>query len=477
MRPPKALLPGLLGPSGAGICEAMRAGREYLCVRGTAELLSRVGRTIAEIPRARHLEKHFIQASYRGDLSRPPDDLLTGQGLFYLTEQRRLFLDCTAGHYQMTWGYNHPWLGAVVREALDAGIVWDDHSNIPGSTVKRLSIRLVEAANGCKPLGSSRAAGAKRLIEDAAAINTVLLGVCTGSVAASSALKIVLRHHQATRPGVRPVLVALAGNYHGTDVLAQRLRGMWKEYVRGITFVEVEPNDVRALERAFRAHRGRVAATFVEPVLMNREAILLDEDYLRRARTLCDEADAPLVIDEIQTGFWYPGYFLYRQYGIVPDVLIVGKGMTAGLHPLSAIVYRRRYDCLAQYDAISTNGNPPLAAAAGLGCMALVESEAGRIDALGRHYHQRLGELPAKCPGLVRAIHGKGLLAGVKFHEVGAALDFHRRAIRRGLWVRVHAYHEGHSTILTKLALAADRSIVDFIVDAFREILKEMDHG
>jgi acetylornithine/succinyldiaminopimelate/putrescine aminotransferase len=109
--------------------------------------------------------------------------------------------------------------------------------------------------------------------------------------------------------------------------------------------------------------------------------------------------------------------------------------------------------------------------------MALLESEAGRIDALGGHYHRRLGELPATCPRLVRAIRGKGLLAGVKFHEVGAALEFHRRAIGRGLWVRVHAYHEGHSTILTKLALAADRSIADFIVDAFREILKEMDHG
>jgi acetylornithine/succinyldiaminopimelate/putrescine aminotransferase len=448
-----------------------------LCARGTAELLARVGRTIAEIPRARHLEKHFIQASYRGDLTQPPDDLLTGQSLFYITEQRRLFLDCTAGHYQMTWGYDHPWLSAVVREALQTGIVWDDHSNIPGSTVKRLSIRLVEAANGCKALGSSTSAGARRLIDDEAALNTVLLGVCTGSVAASSALKIVLKQHQAARPGVRPVLVALAGNYHGTDVLAQRLRGMWREYVRGITFVEVEPNDSRALERAFRAHWGRVAAMFVEPVLMNREAILLEEDYLRRARTLCDEAGARLVIDEIQTGFWYPGFFLYRQYSILPDILIVGKGMAAGLHPLSAIVYRRQDDCLAQYDAISTNGNAPLAAAAGLGCMALVESEAGRIDALGRYYHQRLAELPAKYPGLVRAIHGKGLLAGVKFHQVGAALEFHRRAVRRGLWVRVHAYHEGHSTILTKLALAADRNIVDFLVDALLEMLKEMDHG
>jgi acetylornithine/succinyldiaminopimelate/putrescine aminotransferase len=370
----------------------------------------------------------------------------------------------------MTWGYNHPWMNALVREALDAGIVWDDHSNVPGSTVKRLSVRLVEAANG-------RKTGIGRLVDDDTALNTVLLGVCTGSVAASSALKVVLVHHQAIRPGATPVLVSLAGNYHGTDVLAQRLRGMWKKYIRGIAFVEVEPNDVAGLKKVFQAHRGRVAAMFVEPILMNREAILLEEDFLRQARTLCDEAQACLVIDEIQTGFWYPEFFLYHHCGILPDVLIVGKGMTAGLHPLSAIVYRRKYDRLAQYDAISTNGNAPLAATAGLGCMALVEAEGKRLAQLGRYYFERLGELPAASAGRVKAIHGKGLLAGVKFGEVADAREFHRRCMHRGLWVRVQAYHEGHSTILTKLALAADRRVADFVVQTFREILEEMNHG
>ena len=54
------------------------------------------------------------------------------------------------------------------------------------------------------------------------------------------------------------------------------------------------------------------------------------------------------------------------------------------------------------------------------------------------------------------------------------ALDFHRRCVQRGLWVRAHAYHEGHSTVLTKLGLAADKRIADFIVDKFLQILQEM---
>jgi acetylornithine/succinyldiaminopimelate/putrescine aminotransferase len=449
---------------------AARAAQEFLGAGDVGDLLARVGQTIPGIPVARHFDKRFIQASYRGDLSQAPDDLLTGRGVFYVTEQGRLVLDCTAGHYQMTWGYNHPELNAVVREALDAGIVWDDHSNIPGNTVKRLAGRLVEAANDRKPAGLG-------LLDDPKALNTVFLGVCTGSVAVNAALKIAIKHHEAVRPGAAPVLIALRGNYHGTDFLAQRLRGMWKDFFRGITFVQIEPNDTAALRKAFATYRGRVAAMFVELVMMNREAILLDQDFVGEARARCDEADACLVIDEIQSGFWYPRFFLYHQYGVLPDILVVGKGMTAGLHPLSAVVYNRRYDRLAQYDAISTNGNAPLAAVAGLGCMSLIESQGKRIAGLNRRYFDRLQELPAADPKRVAGVHGHGLLAGVKFRKVDDAIEVHRRLLERGLWTRVHAYHEGHSTVLTKLALASDRLVADFVVDAFHETLREMSHA
>jgi len=458
------LLAGLLGPGGPGIARSIEAASHFLRSHDAPSLLSRVGETIDSVPPADHLDKRFIQASYRGDLSSPPDDLLAGQGLFYITEQRRLFLDCTAGHYQMTWGYHHPRLDALLREALEAGIVWDDHANIPGAPVKRLSAKLVEVANG---IGGD----ASHLLEDDRALNTVLLGVCTGSVAASSALKLALRHHQATRPGAEPVWITLTGNYHGTDLLAQRLRGMWSDYLRSVEVVQVEPNDLEALREAFRAHRGRVAAFLAEPVLMNREAILLEIDFLREARELCDESDACLILDEIQTGFWCPEVFMFHQYGILPDMVVCGKGMTAGFHPLAAVVYRRRYDRLAQYDAISTNGGAPLAALIALGCIALIEEDRERIGDVAAHYAARLHEVQASYPDRVSGIHGWGLMSGLKFRDAADALAFHRCCLELGLWVRAHAYHAGHSTVLTKLGLLADRQVVDYIVEKFLSIL------
>jgi acetylornithine/succinyldiaminopimelate/putrescine aminotransferase len=273
------------------------------------------------------------------------------------------------------------------------------------------------------------------------------------------------------------VFISLNGNYHGTDIFAQRLRDMWPRYFRNARFVQIEPNDIQALRNAFRKHRGRVAAFFFEPILMNREAILLQEDSVRESRAQCDRGGALMVVDEIQTGFWCPEVFMFRQYGIVPDIVIVGKGMTAGFHPLSAIIYKRKLDCLAQYDAISTNGGAPLAALVGLACLALMQRDRKRIAALSRYYFDRFQEMPERHPDRVSAIHGKGLLAGIKFREVKDALDFHRRCVARGLWVRAHAYHEGHSTVLTKLGLAADKRIADFIVDTFLHILREMEHG
>jgi acetylornithine/succinyldiaminopimelate/putrescine aminotransferase len=446
-----------------------------------------VGTTIRSLPALTHLDKAFFQASFRTGATTEGEDLLAGQGLFFITEHRRLFLDATAGHYQMTWGYNHPRLVEALREALEAGLVWDDHSNIPGDTVKQLARKLVELANGPPAIvrpGAEARAGTLRqevsaadLESDPQALNRVLLGIATGSVACSTAIKLALNHFRSTRRGGTPVFVALAGNYHGTDLVAQRLRGMWTDYLGHLPVALIEPNDTEALEETFARHGSQVAAMFVEPVMMNREAIALDRDYLREARRLCDEHGALLVFDEIQTGFWHQEFFSAVAMGVKPDILVVGKGMTAGFHPLAAVLYRRTYDSLAQYDAISTNGNAPLPAYMALASISLIEEERARIARVTRRYRQALEALPEEFPGLLSAIHGEGLLVGIKFHTVEAAKEFHRRSLEAGLWLRLHAYHEGHSTALTKFALVLDEETADFFLARVREILTAMNKG
>ncbi len=449
----------LLGANGEGILAGMRAGLAFLDSHDPAGLLERVGRTVEEVPPVTPVDKTALQDSYGGRQTAPCDDLLVGRGLFYLTEQRRLCLDCTSGHYQMLWGYNHPALCAAVAEATAAGIVWDNHANIPQTPLKQLAHRLVAAAN---------APG------EPDPIDTVLLGCCTGSVACEAALKLqLLRFERRRGRRLAPAFVVLDGNYHGTDMVPQYLRGLWGRYVRHIDVVTVQPNDAAELQAAFGRCGERAAAFWAEPVMMNREAVPLEPGYLQLARRLCDDAGAALCMDEIQTGFWQPEIFSYRTMGFTPDMVVAGKGMTAGFHPLAAVLYRTRDDVMDQYQAINTNGSAPLPAYVALRVMDMVAAQAGRIAATGDRFMEGLSALAGEFPDVLVDARGKRHLAGLKFRRVDEAIGFHRRAVEAGLWVRVHAYHEGHSTILTKLGLAADEQIVDFIMERFRSLLRE----
>lgn len=449
----------VMGQDWEGFGPSLDAARQFLDSNSAERLLAHVGKPVPALPAAHTPAKNWFQKSYGRSATPSGEDLLAGKGLFYVGENGRLYLDGTAGHYQMTWGYAHPELQALAIEAMQRGIVWDNHSNIPQAPVKRLAGRLVEIANSgfAEPV-----------------LDTVLLGVCTGTVACAAAMKISLLHYAKEKKGKgAPVFVALEGNYHGTDFFAQRLRGMWPELFANVEVAAVQPNAPEELEQVFARYGERVAAFWAEPVMMNREAILVRPDYLQLARRLCEQVGALMAIDEIQTGFWFPEIMMFRRFGIVPDFVVLGKGMTAGFHPLSALLYKSKLDCLAQYDAISTNGNAALAATVGLGCIDLIERHAATIGVVGERYHQKMAALCEEFPDLLAEVRGAGHMTGLKFRRREDALGFHCAAVERGLWVRAHAYHEGHSTVLTKFALILDDAVAHFAVGAFRQLLKD----
>jgi len=449
----------VLGPGGEPMAGAMHMALEFLDGHSTGELLERVGTRIEAVPRIQPIDKKALQDSYGGKQTEACDDLLAGRGMFYITEQGRLFLDCTSGHYQMLWGYNDPALSEALAEGVRAGIVWDNHANVPQWPVKQLGHRLVEAAN---PPGETDP------------LDTVLVGCCTGSVACEAALKIVLVcAERRGKGGGPPVMVVLDGNYHGTTVFGQYLRGMWTQHVKDLDVVAVQPNDAEELRGVFERYGRRIAGFWAEPIMMNREVIVVETPYLQLARKLCTESGALMVMDEIQTCFWQSEIFAYRALGFVPDLVVAGKGMTAGFHPLAAVVYKSRLDVLAQYDAINTNGSAPLPSYMALCNMDTIQAQGARIVSAGTRYMDGMGTLAGEFPDVLQDTRGRQHMMGVKFKQVDAAIAFHRRLLEAGLWTRVHAYHAGHSTVLTKLGLAADEQIVDFVVEKFRSLLKE----
>jgi acetylornithine/succinyldiaminopimelate/putrescine aminotransferase len=102
----------------------------------------------------------------------------------------------------------------------------------------------------------------------------------------------------------------------------------------------------------------------------------------------------------------------------------------------------------------------------------MIEERAQDIRHLGARIQEGFWSLAAEFPDQLESARGRGHLAGLKFRRVDDAKAFQKGLFDAGFWTRVHAYHEGHSTVLTKLGFLADETIVDFVVGRFRDLLK-----
>jgi acetylornithine/succinyldiaminopimelate/putrescine aminotransferase len=276
----------------------------------------------------------------------------------------------------------------------------------------------------------------------------------------------------------------LTANYHGTTLLTQLMRGMWPELRDGASggeLFQIEPvavNDVGSLRRAVeRYDRGRykVAGFLHEIVLMNYGAIRLDEEYLRKAYETCEAHDIPTLVDEIQTCSWSPEVFLFREYGLHPSFVAIGKGMPGGNSPASRIITTAAMDNLDQFGALVTNGQEELAALSYLVTIEFVQSNAGYIEFVGDYYQCCLSALAARYPRLVREVHGMRHLASLYFHDHESCNAFVRRLNEQCIDISAQSYKvESPPTALTKLPVIASVQMVDFLIGKMEGVLASL---
>ncbi len=191
---------------------------------------------------------------------------------------------------------------------------------------------------------------------------------------------------------------------------------------------------------------GRVAAVVLEPIQGWAGSVFPPDEFLPRLRALCDEMDILLFADEILTGMGRTGkWFAVEHYGVVPDVMTIGKGLGNG-YPVTAMVVREEYkDVLERISASSSYGGNPVACAAALATIEVIEEEgllenARRIEKV---VMKRLGEMKERYE-IVGDVRGKGALFGIElvkdeetkepFEEAGRFV--YRRAFEKGLaWI------------------------------------------
>jgi acetylornithine/N-succinyldiaminopimelate aminotransferase len=160
----------------------------------------------------------------------------------------------------------------------------------------------------------------------------------------------------------------------------------------------------------------------VEPVQGEGGIHVIDEDYLRTARRLCDERGVMLIFDEIQCGIARTGHlFAHERVGVRPDILTLAKGLGGGV-PIGAFLTREEIAAvLSGGDHGTTFGGNPLACAAALATLRTVQEEnlAGRAARLGERVLARLRGFADTTP-LITEVRGRGLMIGV---EVSDAVD------------------------------------------------------
>ncbi|MDZ4859433.1 MAG: aminotransferase class III-fold pyridoxal phosphate-dependent enzyme [Candidatus Hydrogenedentes bacterium] len=453
------------------------------------ELLPAVGTSIA-----RPLIKSAAGASTIGfnAATKTHQAPLSGLGYFRVAENGVLYFTAKSEHYHAPLGHYFPGYD-LIKIARNLGVPNATHNNTRGHLTRLLEEALVRAAAG---LGEDDARYARLLSAKSPATPNRVLNLETGSLAAEAALKMVLARFYKPQPdsiapkytGRVPVIIVIGdvdggfnANYHGTTMLTQFMRGMWNELREGMereqlyVIRRVSPNDRAGLDSIFSEYdtgKHKIAAVFHEIVLMNYAGKLLDKKFVRHLYRLAKKHDVPVVVDEIQTGIWSPELFMFREYGVKPTFIAIGKGFPGGEYCASRILFSSEYDNLPQFGALVTNGQEELASLAYLVTMRWAQANAEVTSAVGEYYESRLRELAARHKDKVAAIEGRRHLAGVYFHELPPARAFAETLNRCGFDISVQTYKAGcPPSALTKLPLIAGYEAVDLLLECMGDAL------
>jgi 4-aminobutyrate aminotransferase len=258
----------------------------------------------------------------------------------------------------------------------------------------------------------------------------------SGTEAVEAAIKLARNHTH------RPGLIAFRGGFHGRSMGSLSLTASKAKYRKGMgpllpNVFHAAYGDAASVEELFAtvAPPEDVAAIVVEPVLGEGGYIVPPADFLPRLRALCDRHGILLVLDEVQTGMGRTGkMFAAEHTGVVPDVLLVAKGIASGM-PLGAMMARQEIMTWPAGSHGSTIAGNPVSIAAGLATIDLLESELVANSArTGAFLQAELGRALAGNAA-VTEVRGVGLMIGVELASPELAGAVAKLCFERGLLV------------------------------------------
>ncbi|CCG52615.1 Ornithine--oxo-acid transaminase [Flavobacterium indicum GPTSA100-9 = DSM 17447] len=252
-----------------------------------------------------------------------------------------------------------------------------------------------------------------------------VLPMNTGAEAVETAVKIC-RKWAYEKKGIaekQAQIIVCENNFHGrtTTIISfsndENARKNFGPYTEG--FIRIPYDDIQALENAL-ASSPNIAGFLVEPIQGEAGVYVPSEGYLAQAKALCEKYNVLFIADEVQTGIARTGKLLAVHHeNVQPDVLILGKAISGGVYPVSAVLANDAImNVIKPGQHGSTFGGNPIAAAVAMAALDVVKDEqlADNADRLGQIFR---AELTAYIQNSTVAtlVRGKGLLNAVVIND------------------------------------------------------------
>jgi predicted acetylornithine/succinylornithine family transaminase len=319
---------------------------------------------------------------------RLPVTFVRGTGCLVYDESGREYLDMVAGIAVNLLGHAHPEVVAAVSRQARLLI----HTSNLYFTQPQVEL-------------------ARRLVE--LSFESRVFFCNSGAEANEAAIKIARKWGTRHRGGAFEIITT-AGSFHGRTLATVTAGGQpkysdpFKPLPEG--FVHVPYNDLDALKAVTS---DRTVAVMLEPVMGEIGIVPAAPGYLKSVRQWCDEKNLLLILDEVQTGLGRTGrWFAHQHHGITPDVMTLAKGLGGGV-PIGACLAAPRADVFEPGDHGSTFGGNPLACAAALATISVIDNDGlvGHAAEMGEALHGALVDLG------VKEVRGLGLMQALELEE------------------------------------------------------------
>jgi ornithine--oxo-acid transaminase len=295
----------------------------------------------------------------------------------------------------------------------------------------------------------------------------------TGAEAVETALKAARKWGYQVKgvPNDRAQILACFGNFHGRTITIisfspkEHYRDGFGPFTPGFELIPY--GDAAALEAAITS---RTVAFLVEPIQGEGGIVVPPEGYLRAAREICDRHNVLLITDEIQSGLGRTGkLFAAEHEGVRADIVTVGKALSGGMYPASAVLADREVLGLFRPgDHGSTYGGNPLACAVSREAIKVLIEEhlIERAAELGEYLISRLQSIPSPH---IRLVRGKGLWVGIVLRpEAGTARRFCEALMEKGVLCK----DTQGNVIRLAPPLTITRSELDWALERLEEVLQ-----